>query len=43
MRDLVRLAAEMVAGCWREDEALTIESVQKATIRNRKRHLKAID
>jgi diacylglycerol kinase family enzyme len=40
--DLVRLATEMIIGCWRQDEALAIESVEAVTIRSRRRKLKAM-
>jgi diacylglycerol kinase family enzyme len=41
VRDVVRLTAEMIAGTWREDEAITIESVKGLTIRSHKPNLLA--
>ena len=35
-RDFIRLTAEMLLGRWRDDEALSVESVKAVTIDTRK-------
>ena len=42
MRDVLRLTAEMLLGTWRNDEALSIESVDRVTIDTRKTLLKVM-
>lgn len=42
LRDVLRLTAEMLLGTWRNDEALSIESVDSVTIDTRKSLLKVM-
>lgn len=42
LRDVLRLTAEMLLGSWRNDEALSIESVDSVTIDTRKTLLKVM-
>lgn len=42
LRDVLRLTAEMLLGTWRNDEALSIESVDSVTIDTRKTLLKVM-